>query len=321
MSIKHISSGSVSGIRGGDTPPGVGSGEAGIEPDKGSPPSSLRGLPRFERGLRKVLPRPLANSLPRLAPRQWAKGAAADATPRPTDPPDIGREFAGNRDSAFPEDAKLDLVDLAKAVEGFRSETALRAEIAHILDECESGRAALDGELAAITFRLIASLRDTPRDDLPDAPLRDTSRGKLLDRALDLVCDNQQLNVSPQALTSNEWRPDEQVWLFERMYPVVIKRADTPERAAQLATLAAWIDHFPHWEQYTAVKKVVEAIRKTDEVNRFEPLMQLQRLADNQWSGRERGPILVLMHEVGGASLSAYGQPDAWRAHFSARRG
>lgn len=306
MSISFLRNGSVSDTATGadDAERAARGNEFGREPDRSSPPSALRELPRFERGLRKVLPRPLANSLLHLAPRQWTRGPAADTAPGSIETAEVGPEFMGNHDTASTSDPKRHLLHLAAMAEGFQSETARRAEIEHILDACKAECPRMDDDLAGVTFRLIASLQDTRRDDL-------------LDRALSIVCSDPQLNVSPQTLMNDGWFSDEWAMIFDRMYFAVVAEDDTPERAAQLATLTGWIDHLLPSDQYSAIEKVADGIRQTDLSNRFELLTQLQTLANRPWiEGPESGHVLVLVQDLGGRWLSQCSTPDRWRALF-----
>jgi len=168
--------------------PGPRHARVATEPAANSLPSSLGGLRRLENGLRKVLPQPLARSLfTRLAPLPSANKSSADSARSPHEDAGAGHAPVDNRGARFSSTPGPDLVELAAALVDFENETVRYLEIGSILDKCETGRAAMNDDLAHAVFRAIASFQDTPR-------------GELLDRALHLVCRDPNLNVSAQTL-------------------------------------------------------------------------------------------------------------------------
>lgn len=263
------------------------------EPATNSVPSTLGGLRRLENGLRRVLPQPLTRSLlGRLAPLPSANKSSPDSARSPHEDAGVGRASVDNPDARFSSNPGPDLVELAAALVDFENETVRYIEIGSILDKCETGRAAMNDDLAHAVFRAIASLQDTPR-------------GGLLDRALQVVCRDPNLNVSAQALVYDEWFPDECEQVFKHMYASVIASEDTPERAEWLAALAALLNRLPPSVHDEAVDQVMEAIAQTKSMeNRWAPLMQLQMHADRQWhDGPERGELLRGIEQLGGKAL------------------
>jgi len=264
-------------------------------------PSALSGHPRFEK-LRSVLPRTVAKSLLRLAPLPSAKGRVAEAADRPVDHGGIGDDLAAQAASLF-DNTEYVLLSRAMKAEAEADEQTSRAVIEVILDVCEAGNAVFDDDLARITFRLIASLQEPPRDCL-------------LDRALEIACNDSQLNVPPQALTSNKWLVDERVKIYEHMHTAVMAMPDTPERAAHLGIVISWINRFLPSDQPAAIKKALSAIEDTDVTNRFEPLTQLQNVANETYSGPESGYLLTELQNLGGRWLPACRTSGDWDAMF-----
>ena len=270
-----------------------------------APPSPLRGLPRFEK-LRNALPQTLANSLRRFASLPSTKERVAEEAGHPVDQGGSEDDLAAQATSLFAS-AEHVLLSRAMRAEAEGDEPASRAAIETILDVCEAGNAVFDDDLAGITFRLIASLQEPPRD-------------RLLDRALDIACNDPQQNVSPQALTSTKWLVDERVTIYHRMHTAVMTMPDTPERAARLGIVIGWINRFLPSDQPAAIEKALDAIEDTDVTNRFEPLTQLQNLANETYSGPESGRLLTDLQDLGGRWLPACRTDDDWRAMFPAHQ-
>ena len=291
MQISIFRNRSTSDTDGSDRSAASNDGHIEIKPGTSSPPSALRGLRRLENGLRKVLPQPLTHSLFRRSESFAPSNVApADAARAPLGEAHVAPASEGNRASGSSGSAELNLVDLATAVERFRNESVRRIEIDNILRRCETGRATMDDDLARSTFSAIASLQDTPRDDL-------------LERALDLACRNPP-GVSPEVLMNDRWLSDERLQLFERTYPAVMASDDTPDRARRLASLVSWLHGLPPSAYDAAMRQVIDAVSRTNVESRWEPLIQLQILADRQWhDSPDRGRLLVAIDELGGGSL------------------
>ena len=198
------------------------------------------------------------------------------------------------------EDAKPGLVALATNL-GHLDEDARSLAIERFLDLCEGERAGLAADLAGIALRQIATLF--------------VAHEELFDRALDIVCGERPLDVAPQVLESDDWSPEEHFRLFERLFPVVMERADTPERGAQLATLIAWINEFDPEDQFPSFEKAVEAIARTDMANRHAPLTQARQLGDTPRLNWHRAS--AMLREVGVESLWKHSTPELWSARFS----
>lgn len=200
------------------------------------------------------------------------------------------------------EDAKPGFVAWATNVGYLKDEDAQRSAIERFLDLCEGKPAGLAGDIASIALRQIATLF--------------VGREQLFDRALDIVCGERPLDVAPQALESDEWSPAEHMRLFERMYPVVMARDDTPERGAQLATLIAWINEFDPEHQFPAFERAVEAIEATDMANPYAPLTQARQLGDTPRLNWDRAS--ALLRELGGRVVMGARHIGAlWYARFS----
>jgi hypothetical protein len=273
--------------------PGPRHARVATEPVTNSLPSTLGGLRRLENGLRKVLPQPLTHSLfGRLAPLPSANESPADSARSRHEDAGVGRAPADNHYAHFSSPPGPDLVELAGALVGFENETVRYIEIESILDKCETGRAAMNDDLAHAVFQAIASLQDTPRD-------------ALLERALSIICRDPQLSVSAQALLNDQWFPDENLAVFRHMRAAVEASEDTPERAEWLATLAALLNRLPPSVHDEAAAQVIEAIARTDIMgNRWASLVQLQMHADRQWhDGPERGELLRAIEQLGGKAL------------------
>ncbi len=286
-----------------DTAPAATTGETRIKRDSEASPLPLRGLSRFER-LRNALPQRGADSLLRCLVSLPSRGSAADAAASPVEQADAGDEFAWDVDSLLGADSRSMLLSRAMHAETGRDEQASRASIETILDMCEAGHVVLDDELAGITFRLIASLEVTP--------LRD----RFLDRALDIVCSDAQLKISPQVPMSDKWVPEEQVYIHARMHDAVMTMPDTPERAVRLGAVIGWISRFEPSDQPAAIKKAWDAIDDTNVANRFVPLTQLRDLAIYLPTGAERGRLLLDLRKLDGDWLRACRTEDDWRWLF-----
>ena len=273
--------------------PGPRHARVATEPAANSLPSSLGGLRRLENGLRKVLPQPLARSLfTRLAPLPSANKSSADSARSPHEDAGAGHAPVDNRGARFSSTPGPDLVELAAALVDFENETVRYLEIGSILDKCETGRAAMNDDLAHAVFRAIASFQDTPR-------------GELLDRALHLVCRDPNLNVSAQTLVYDEWFPDECEQVFKHMYAAVMASEDTPELAARLATLTALLYRLPPLAHDEAVDKVIDVIARTESMeNRWAPLTELRRHADRLWhDSHDRAYLLRVIEQLGGKAV------------------
>jgi hypothetical protein len=246
--------------------------------------SPLGGLGRLER-LRNALPQPVANALfRRAAPLPSTRASTIDAATRPVE------QLTDEIDALRGAGTRMLLLSRATRAEAGHDERASHAAIETILDMCEAGDAVFDDELAGVTFRLIASLMDTPRD-------------RLLDRALDIVCTDTQQKVSPQMLASDKWLFDERITIHERMHTAIMALPDTPERAARIATIIPWIDELPPPADEIALARTIEAIGQIQDMeSRSSPLSQLRALADRMWlDGPERGELLVAIDELSGA--------------------
>lgn len=200
------------------------------------------------------------------------------------------------------EDAKPGLVALATNLGHLKDVDAQHSAIERFLGICEGERAGLADDLAGIALRQIALVW--------------VEQEELLERALGIVCSEPPLDVAPQVLDSDEWSMEDRKKIVERMLPVVMGRPDTLERAEHLATLIAWINEFDPEDQFPAFQKAAEAIKGTDMVNRYDPLMQARQLSAT--FGLHWHPALGLLRELGVESLSEHHARELWVAHFSA---
>lgn len=120
-------------------------------------------------------------------------------------------------------------------------------------------------------------------------------------------------------LPAARWRPAEAVQIFEHMLPIATARADDSARANDLASLAVLARRI-YDEAFTRFTQIADALDRVPMSFRFEPLTEMQKLADAlPPRSTEREAAFERLRALGVENLLSHKTPEAWQTAFPPR--